>query len=251
MEWKDIAAVVTCGDSAATLGRCLASLERAGELVVVDSFSTDESRDIARRHGAVVYLRPYRSAADQKNWALERVSKEWVLVLDSDEEVTPELAAEIEELSPGPHLEGYWIRRSNFYLGRPIRFCGWQRDKVLRLFRTSRGRYQRRSVHEEVEVSGPALYLRARLRHRPYRSLRQHLEKIEAYSSRGAEDYLRAGGRAALVNMLLHPPFRFFRMYLLQLGFLDGPKGLLLCLLSSYGVFLKYRKAWRLGKRRV
>lgn len=248
MNWREISAVVTCGNAGATLERCLKSLEGVGELIVVDSFSLDDSREIARRHGAIVYLRPFRSAADQKNWALARAKNRWVLVLDSDEEISALLRREISTLpSAGP--EGYWVKRKSFYLGKPIRFCGWQRDKVLRLFRRDRGRYQDRSVHEELELEGRAGRLKERIVHRPYLSLADHLTKIDEYSRRGAGEYLRGGGKAALLNAIVHPPFRFLRMYVFQLGLLDGARGLVLCLLSAYGVFLKYLRAYALGRQ--
>ncbi len=176
------------------------------------------------------------------------VRHDWVLVLDADEVLTPELVGEIEALD-AEHQPGYWIRRDSDYLGRRIRYCGWQRDKVLRLFRRSCGRYVETEVHEEVHLEGQAGFLRGRLRHYPYRDLEQHLHKINAYTTRGAKDFVRAGGRLAVLRLLLHPPLRFFRMYFLQLGFLDGAQGLVLCLVSAYSVMLKYAKAWEQTRR--
>jgi hypothetical protein len=188
-------------------------------------------------------MRPYRSAAAQKNWALSVVRNRWVLILDADEELSDSLCEEIGLLETDG-TDGYWIRRTSMYLGSWIRRCGWQRDKVLRLFDRTRGRYKKIEVHEEIELEGKSDTLKQRLRHYPYRDVQHHLQKINEYSTRGAHDYLVKGGRMAPVNMILHPPFRFFRMYILQRGFLDRSQGLLLCLLSAYSVFLKYAKAW-------
>lgn len=247
MNLRDISVIVTTFNEEANVGRCLRAMSDFGEIIVVDSFSGDRTLEIARSFPATIYSRAYRSAAQQKNWALDRARNDWVLILDADEEATDSLIAEIRELDPNGS-DGYWIRRQSDYLGGPIRHCGWQRDKVLRLFRRSAGRYQEREVHEEVALGKPSPILRRHLKHYPYARVDQHFRKIDEYSTRGAKDYLTGGGRVPVVNMLLHPPFRFLRMYFLQLGMLDGYRGFILCLLSSYGVFLKYAKAWELKR---
>lgn len=249
MNRAEVSVVVTSYNEAENIGRCLESVRGFDEVVLVDSFSTDGTLEIARLHRATIYSRPYRSAADQKNWALEVVRNDWVLILDADEMLTDELGREIDDVDPA-RANGYWIRRSSVYLGRRIRGCGWQRDKVLRLFDRRRGRYDGAAVHEEVVLDGSVDTLANRLVHNPYRDVHQHFEKINEYSSRGARDYVACGGRSAVLNMILHPPFRMFRMYVLQRGFRDGREGLILCLLSAYSVFLKYAKAWELRWKR-
>lgn len=243
MNFQEISVIVTTYNEAANIGRCLASARGFGETIVVDSFSTDNTLEVARRYPATVFVRPYRSAAVQKNWALSIVRNRWVLILDADEELSDDLREEMLRLQTNG-AKGYWIRRTSSYLGAGIRGCGWQRDKVLRLFDRTAGRYKNIEVHEEIELDGRAGFLKARLNHYPYRDVQHHIEKINEYSSRGARDYIESGGRFALVNMIVHPPFRFFRMYVLQRGFLDRSQGFLLCLLSAYSVFLKYAKAW-------
>lgn len=245
MKRADVSVIITTFNEEENIGRCLESLTGFAEVVVVDSFSTDETLDIARRFPVTIYRRAYRSAADQKNWALDVVGSDWVLILDADEVLTADLGAEIDALDPS-RADGWWIRRRSVYLGRLIRGCGWQRDKVLRLFDRRRGRYDDAAVHEEVELDGRAGVLGARLLHYPYRDVHQHLDKINEYSTRGARDYLSRGGRFPLWHMLVHPPMRIVRMYLLQMGFRDGREGVILCLLSAYSVFLKYAKAWEL-----
>lgn len=253
MKLKDISVIVTSANEAANIGRCLDSVRgRFDEIILVDSFSSDDTLDIARKYPVTIYVRYYRSAAEQKNWALSTVKNRWVLILDADEELSEPLSEEIQRLeTDGTH--GYWIRRSSVYLGTKIRGCGWQRDKVLRLFDRTRGRYREVEVHEEVELDGVSGVLKERFLHYPYKDVHHHLQKINQYSSRGAKDYVERGGRLPLFNMIVHPPFRFFRMYVLQRGFLDRSRGLLLCLLSAYSVFLKYAKAWeyKRWKRRV
>jgi glycosyltransferase involved in cell wall biosynthesis len=243
----DITVIVTARDEATNIGRCLGSARGFGETIVVDSFSGDETVDIARRASATVFQRAYRSPPDQKNWAVARARNDWVLILDADEWLDESLRAEIEALRPGAR-SGFWIRRRSEYLGRPIRGCGWQRDRVLRLYDRRRGYYPEARVHEEVVVSGEVGTLRARLGHRPYRDVAHHLRKIDDYTARGARQAVERGLRAPWIHLLLHPPFRFLRMYILQLGVRDGYPGLVLCLLSAGSVFLKYARAWELKR---
>lgn len=249
MNLDRISVVVTAFNEASNIERCLESVRGFGEILVVDSFSADATVAIARARASIVFQRAYTSPPDQKNWAAARARHDWLLVLDADEALDADTRAEIAALEPGTRA-GFWIRRRSDYLGRTIRGCGWQRDKVLRLYDRTRGRYPDAWVHEEVELDGEAGRLTGRLRHTPYRDVEQHLAKIDAYTTRGARQYVERGGRAALFNMLVHPPFRFFRMYVLQLGVRDGYPGLVLCLLSAYSVFLKYAKAWERVRNR-
>jgi glycosyltransferase involved in cell wall biosynthesis len=247
MNLRDISVIVTTRNEAANIARCLESVKGFGEIIVVDSFSGDDTVEIARRNRTTVFQRPYRSPSDQKNWASARAVNDWVLILDADEWLTDALCAEIEALVSGDRA-GFWIHRRSEYMGRPIRGCGWQRDRVLRLYDRRRGHYPPARVHEEVELLGDAGRLRSRLGHRPYRDVAHHIEKIDDYTARGARQAIDRGLRAPWLHLLLHPPFRFIRMYLLQLGITDGYPGLVLCLLSAAGVFLKYARAWELKR---
>jgi glycosyltransferase involved in cell wall biosynthesis len=247
MNLRAISVIVTARNEAANLPRCLQSVHGFGEIIVVDSFSGDETVNIARLCRATVFQRPYRSPSDQKNWATARARNDWVLILDADEWLDESLRAEIEALAPGD-IVGFWIHRRSEYLGRAIRGCGWQRDKVLRLYDRRRGHYPEAHVHEEVVLDGRAGRLRARLGHRPYRDIAHHVEKIDDYTARGARQAVERGLPAPWLHLCLHPPFRFLRMYVLQLGVFDGYPGLVLCLLSSAGVFLKYARAWELKR---
>jgi len=235
--------LVTTLDEAANIGACLESVAWAADRLVVDSGSTDGTVAIAERLGARVVTHEYESAARQKNWALDLVQHPWVLILDADERVTPPLADAARAIvtSAGPH-DGYFLRRQSFFLGHPIRHCGWERDRVLRLFRTGRGRYDDRMVHELLQLDGTAGELPAPLLHYTYRTFHDYLEKLDRYTQRGADDLRRAGRRASLLALLLHPPARFLRMYVLQRGFLDGIPGFLLCALAAGSVWLKYAR---------
>lgn len=227
----------------ANLAECLDGCEFADEIVVVDSGSDDGTEAIARAAGARFLIHPFESHARQKNWGLEQVTHSWVLILDADERVPPELREEIRTvLASEDRAPGYWIRRRNTFLGREIRGCGWQHDRVLRLFDRRRGRYEERRVHEEVRVDGETRTLTHRLLHRSARELSDWIAKTDRYARLGAEEARRRGRRATWLDLALRPPARFLKQYVLQAGFRDGLEGLVLCAVSAFGVFLKYAR---------
>jgi glycosyltransferase involved in cell wall biosynthesis len=236
-----ISLIVTTLNEEDNLGRCLESARGVGELIVVDSMSTDTTLRIAGEYGARVFTREFLSNADQKNWAIGKATLEWLLILDADEYLSGPLRAEIAERIVSARENGFWIYRRNEFLGKTIRHCGWDRDKVVRLFRRGRGRYPERAVHERLELDGEAGSLRERLDHIPYRDFDDYMERMKNYSRRGALE-LRRKGKRWLPGIVLRPASRFLRMYLIQFGFLDGSAGLVLCSLAAASVFFKY--AW-------
>ena len=247
---EKISALVPTLNEEENLRDCLASVRWADEIFVVDSFSQDRTLEIAREFSARVIQHEYVNSAAQKNWAIPQASHPWVLLVDADERVTPELRDEIRGiLKEGPRFDGYWIRRANHFLGRRMNHCGWETDRVIRLFRRDLGRYQEREVHAEIELPGPLPVLRNPLLHYSFRSFRQYWGKMQLYSDWGASQAHREGRRAGWLSIAFRPPFRFFKMYFLRLGFLDGIHGLVLCMLAAFSVFLKYAKLWELGER--
>ena len=238
---EDISLVVTTLNEEDNIGRCLGSAAGAGEIILVDSGSTDRTVEIAGEYGAKVYTRDFVSNSDQKNWAIAKSTLPWVLVLDADESLTDGLREEIAAAVRSGRMDGYWIYRRNEFLGSPIRHCGWDRDRVLRLFRRGKGRYPERAVHERLELDGSAGVLVSRMEHRPYRDLSDYIDRMKGYSRRGAVELSRSG-RRWVPGIVTRPAARFLRMYFLQLGVLDGAAGLLLCGAAAAGVFFKY--AW-------
>lgn len=223
---------------------CLESVRWADEVLVVDSFSTDATLEIARPLAARVLQHEYVNSAAQKNWAIPQAEHRWVMIVDADEAVGPELAAEIQNLlAKGPSLDGYVIRRLNHFHGKPIRHGGWGRDRVLRLFDRSKGRYQDKHVHAEVEVEGGRVgELRHPLLHDTFHGFDEYLRKVNRYTAWGAEDLFRRGRRPRASDLVLRPAARFLKRYVVQAGFLDGPEGLVISGLDMYSVFLKYAR---------
>jgi len=243
-----LSVLIPAFNEASNLDAAIDSAAWADEILVVDSFSTDGTAEIARRRGARVLVHEYRNSAAQKNWALPQTAHRWAMVLDADERFTPELAAEVRDtLAAEPAAAGYVVRRVNHFLSRRIRHCGWDRDRVLRLFDRDRARYQELEVHAEVEVQGEVRELRHPLLHFTYRSVDQYWPKFRRYTDWGASQAYSDGRRATVYHLVGHPFGRFVKMYGVRLGFLDGVCGLAVSLLSFYSVFNKYAKLWELG----
>jgi glycosyltransferase involved in cell wall biosynthesis len=250
---RHLSVIVTTYNEEVNIAECLESVLWADEILVVDSFSTDRTVEIARGHPVTVLQREYFGSAAQKNWSLDRVAHEWVLIIDADERVPEPLAREILTLLAGdPGANGYYIRRENVFIDKVIRHSGWSTDKVVRLFRRDKGRYPNRRVHADLEIEGPVPVLRSPFLHYTFRSFDQYFGKFLNYAEWGAAQAFRDGRRAGLIEIGFRPGWRFFRMYVLQAGFLDGLHGLVLCALQAFGVFLKYARLWeyRIRERR-
>lgn len=242
-----VSALVIAQDEEAMIGGCLASLAWAQEVLVVDGGSRDRTAAVAAASGARVLERAFDTPARQRGWALPQARHPWILVVDADERVRPELAREVAALlGAGPAARGYLIRRETRFLGRVMRHSGWQHDWVLRLFARDGARYDDRRVHESAIVDGPTPRLRGTLEHESYTSLAQYLEKSRRYALWGAQDLAARGRRPRISDLLLRPPGRFLKMYLAQSGWRDGAEGLVLAGLTAAGVFAKYAEHRRL-----
>ncbi|HET8948485.1 MAG TPA: glycosyltransferase family 2 protein [Candidatus Polarisedimenticolia bacterium] len=246
---RPLSVIIPTFNEEETIEDCLASVAFADEVLVVDSFSTDRTVAIARARGARVVQREYGYSAQQKNWAIPQARHEWVLLVDADERVPPELRDEIRDLlARGPSADGYWIRRANHFLGKRIRHCGWGTDRVIRLFRRDVARYQDRQVHAEIDLPGPLPTLSHPLEHHTFRSWSQYWRKLDLYSEWGARQMFQEGKRTDGVQILLRPAGRFIRMYLLRLGFLEGTHGIVLSMLGAFTVYLKHARLWELQR---
>ncbi len=234
------------------IGPCLESVAWAEEIVVCDSGSTDKTLELSRQYTDRVFVDEWRGFSGHKNLALARATHPWVLSLDADERVTPELRREIEGIleQDGPE-DGYFVPRRNFFLGRQIRYCGWSPDETLRLFRREKGHFQERAVHEAVELTGRVGHLRTPIEHCSYRSLSDFLHRMDRYSSLAAEEMSRAGRRARVGDYALRPPATFLKMYVFQRGFLEGWRGFFLASLYAAYTFVKYAKLWERQRQRL
>ncbi len=242
-----ISALVTTFNEERHIADCLASLDWCDEVLVVDSFSTDRTPEIVRACDRARFVqRTYYGSASQKNWAMDQTRHEWVLILDADERCTPGLRREIEALFQDgePAHDAYTIKRRVYFLGRVIRFSGWQHDRVVRLLRRDAGRYPNRRVHADMSTRGPAPVLKKSMEHFMVDDLLSYSRRIQRYSWWGAAQAWREGRRSGPAEVLGRSLWRFLRTYGLQLGVLDGMRGLVFCLLQAYGTYLKWSYVW-------
>jgi glycosyltransferase involved in cell wall biosynthesis len=277
-----LSVVIITHNEEANLGRTLESVmplvrDGKGEIIVVDSGSTDRTVEIAKSFGAKVFVEEWKGFAAQKNSAIDKATGEYVLSLDADEEISPQLAGEIEQTvqyrpavhkvaqrKPDGHIgpayiNGFWIPRSNYFLGRWIKHGGFWPDRKLRLFRRGKGRFKETAVHERLKldeyprgsIAVTSRRLRGALIHHSYPTLSDYIEHMNRYSSLGAEMVIAKGKVSfSTVNIVLRPLATFIYNYFFRLGFLDGREGLLLHLYHAVYVSWKYAKAWELSRKR-
>ena len=231
-------------NEAANLGRALTSVRWADEIIVVDSESTDDTVDIARGLATRVEVRAWPGYVEQKNHAASIASNDWILSLDADERVTPELAAEIQRTLQHPSDAAYKVPRVTWYLGRWMRSTDWYPDHQARLYDRRKARWTGRYVHEALTVEGSTGRLTGELQHFPYRDISEHLETIDRYTSYAARQMKEGGRRAGLLQVAGHPPLAFLRNYIARGGIRDGIPGLVVSSLNAYYVFLKCAKLW-------
>ena len=230
---------------------CLESVRWADQVVVLDSLSSDGTAEICRSLGAEVWESgDWPGFGPQKNRALEHATGEWVLSLDADERVTPELRAEIERVLAVPDADAYRIPRRSRYLTRYMRHSGWYPDYVLRLFRRGGARFSDDLVHERLIVTGRVGTLANPLVHEAFTSAEEVLEKMNRYSSAGAEMALLESRRTTLAGAVLRGLWAFFRTYVLKAGFLDGREGFMLAVSNGEGTYYRYVKLLLLTERR-
>jgi glycosyltransferase involved in cell wall biosynthesis len=241
-----VAAIVTTFNEEQNIAGCIESLLWCDEIFVVDSFSTDRTAEIASGYPKVrFHQRTYYGSASQKNWAMDQVRHDWILIFDADERCTPELQREIQELlAAGPRQEAYTIKRRVYFLDRVIRFSGWQHDRVVRLVRKGTARYPNRRVHADMITRGPAPVLRSPMEHYMADTLDEYVRRIEKYSFWGASQNWKDGRSSGFLEVFGRSAWRFVRTYFFQLGILDGMHGLIFCLLQAYGTYLKWALLW-------
>jgi len=226
------------------LPACLESVRFADEIVVVDSGSTDGTVAVAESYGARVFREPWRGFSGQKQYAVDMCTHDWVLILDADERVPRETAAEIREiLNTPPTAAAFGFRRKNFLHDRWIRHCGWWPDRIVRLVHRGKGRFDGRAVHESWITNGVGLELASVIEHFSFRNYSELVAKMELYSTLAAGALRESGRKIGPAVPAFHGLWMFLRTYVLELGFLDGFDGFVISVMNGGGSFLKYAKA--------
>jgi glycosyltransferase involved in cell wall biosynthesis len=246
---SSLSVIVITKNEAASIEACLASASFADEWVVVDSGSTDGTREIARRFGArVVETDDWPGFGPQKNRALAEARGEWVLSLDADECLSPELAAQIRAAIQGDGVVAYTLSRLSSFCGQWMRHGDWYPDHVLRLFRRGQAQFSNDLVHESVQCSGKVGHLDGHLLHDSMPSLEECLDKMNRYTSGRARDQRRAGKRGGLAAAIGHGLWAFVRSYLVRGGLLDGRMGFIVAFSIAEGTYYRYLKLWMLER---
>lgn len=241
-----ISAVIITRNEETNIVEAIKSVSFADQVVVCDTSSDDKTVQLARRAGAEVHDIPFEGFGAAKNRALEFCTCDWILSIDADERVSPELVKSIENavsLDNGPDC--YAVNRLSFFLGKAIRHSGWFPDYVTRLFRKGH-RFSENRVHESLQAPRNVEKLDGLLLHYSYHSLDQYMMKLNYYSTLNAIDMSRNGRKGSAADLLFRPPAAFFKMFVAKMGFLDGMTGFILAVLSSYHVFVKYAKLRRI-----
>ncbi|WP_435138147.1 glycosyltransferase family 2 protein [Formosa sp. A9] len=245
-----LTAIIPTGNEIHNIEAVIASVQFADEILVVDSLSTDGTFEKAKTLATRVIRREYQYSASQKNWAIPQATHEWILLVDADERVTPELKSEILETLKAPKHDAYWIGRMNHFMGERVHYSGWRNDKVIRLFKRDLCKYEDKQVHAEIKVAGSVGFLKEKLYHNTYITFDKYLEKMNRYAWWQAHDYDKKTGNLTPYHFVLKPFWGFFKHYIIQGGFRDGTVGLTIGYIQGYVIFMRYVKLWLLRKGR-
>lgn len=240
---RKITAIIPTYNEESNLRKAIESVKWADEIMVVDSFSTDKTLEIAKEYTNFILQRTYENSASQKNWAIPQATHDWIFLLDADEVVTPALQKEVQEKLKDTNelADAYWIGRVNFFMNQRVNHVV-KGDKVIRFF-NKKCRYQPLKVHAEIITEGQNVEkLNGKLEHYTFKSIDLHLTKINRYADWAANDYLKKTPKVTYFHLCLKPLFRFFKHFILEKGFLDGRVGFVISSVFAWSVFLRYWK---------
>jgi len=239
-----ISAIIPTLNEEIHIEAAIKSVDFADEIIVIDSFSTDKTVELAEKHNVKIIKRKFDDFSSQKNFAILESKHPWIYILDADERVTPKVKKEILEAVKKPEDKvGFFVRRSFFFAGRNINYGGCQRDKVVRLFLKEHCRYQG-VVHEKIKANGNLGFFKNKIEHYSYKNYDHYISKMNHYGELRAKEYLKNNKRVNLYHVLIKPPARFFIHYFIRLGFLDGFPGFIFAKAQAYGVYVRYIKLW-------
>ncbi|MAG59677.1 hypothetical protein CMO96_02715 [Candidatus Woesebacteria bacterium] len=243
-----LSAIVLTKNEEKNIGKCLESLNWCDEVLVIDDYSTDTTANIAKKYGARVFKRSLNDDfAKQRNFGLKKVKGEWVLFVDADERISGDLASEIKEKIVQTNEVGFYIRRRDFLWGRELKHGEVGKAEFIRFGKKNAGSWKRK-VHEFWEIHGEVGKLDTPLRHYPHQTIREFVEHIEYFSTLHAQERRREGEKASFLKVIVWPLAKFFRNWIVKLGFLDGTQGFLVAILMSFHSFLSWSKLWLMQK---
>ncbi|MFT4849918.1 MAG: glycosyltransferase involved in cell wall biosynthesis [Sediminicola sp.] len=226
------------------------SLWFVDEIIIVDSFSSDNTVALASKNKQVtVYQREFDNFSTQKNFAISKAKNDWVIFFDPDEEITKPLAEEIMSTRKNPSFVAYFIKRDLYFMGKRIKYSGFQTDWVVRLFNKNNCKYNGNLVHEVLETAGETSKLKNSLPHHTYKSFDDYTGKLHSYSALQAQMLYDKKKKPTLAGFLFRPFYRFWHQYLIRLGILDGKEGFILAYINAFSVFKRYTNLWMLYRK--
>lgn len=244
-----LSGVVIAKNEEINIERCLASLSFCDEIIVVDSHSTDNTVEFAKKFTSKVFLKKWNGYVEQKNYAVGLANSEWVLSLDADEEVSEELKEEIQEtIKREPNEDAFTVPRRTIHSGQWIKHGGWYPNRLVRLFRKNRGAWCGQSVHEAWETTGAVGELKSDLIHYSFENLSDQVQRNDLYSTLGAKALFDSNCSFSVWYLIFKPVSKFVETYVLKFGFLDGYRGFFISVSAAYSVFLKWAKLWELSQ---
>ncbi len=248
MDKEKISVLIITKNEENNLNELLPTLTFADELVIVDSYSTDKTLEVAKQYTNKIFQRKFNNHANQKNWGLTKTINNWVFIIDADERVNDKLIKEMSAKVNNPKNKvAFWIKRTNIFMDKAIHYSGWQKDKVIRLINKNYCKYNNAIIHEEIITNGNIGKLQNTLQHNTYKNLADYLNKINDYTNKKALLRFNKGKKATYFSILFKPFIKFLSRYFIKLGIIDGKQGLIVCLLTSYNVFLTNIKIYRLS----
>ncbi|AUC84885.1 glycosyl transferase family 2 [Polaribacter sp. ALD11] len=242
-----ISAIIPTLNEEIHIREAIESVGFADEIIVIDSFSTDKTLEIAEKMNVKIIKRKFDDFSSQKNYAIAHAKHDWIYILDADERVTSELEKEILEAVKNPKdFVGFYLGRNFYFAGKKIKYSGWQRDRVIRLFLKEFCEYNGNPVHETIKTHGSLGFLKNKINHYSYRNYDHYISKINQYAWLQAEDLYKKGKKVNGYHILIKPPVRFFVHYIVRLGFLDGFEGFMIAKTQAFAVLSRYLKLWLL-----
>ena len=243
-----ITAIIPTLNEEIHIAEAIKSVSFADEIIVIDSFSTDKTIEIAKKMDVKIIKRTFDDFSSQKNVAISHASNPWIYILDADERVTPQVQKEILEAVQNPkNFVGFFVRRTFYFCGKKINYGGCQRDKVVRLFLKDSCKYQG-IVHETIFSDGEFGFFKNKIEHYSYKNYDHYISKMNHYGALRGKEFFEKGRKVNLYHFLIKPPARFVIHYFIRLGFLDGFPGFVFAKAQAYGVYVRYIKLWLLNR---
>ncbi len=239
---KRITAIIPTLNEQHNIVDAIKSINFADEIMVVDSFSTDKTIELATPLADTILQREYENSASQKNWSIPQAKYKWILLLDADERVKEELKKEVlSVLESKTNYDGFWIKRENYFMGKRVYFSGWRGDRVIRLFKRDECKYEKKHVHAEIVSEGKIGILKNKLIHNTFKNKEDYFKKLKRYAKWQAKDYDQKTGNITIFHTTIKPIFRFIKHYFIQLGILDGYVGFIISFYQAKAVKMRYK----------